>query len=164
MICDHIVYVRMYRFIFTCIYTFYTWLYICLVISLILGLRYSFILFITDNYKNGCWKVHMMTSCLLLLTFLTNGIQSLQHQWKKCENQKETILKNSSHLIPFYERILVSLWIFQPNLIKFCISFFIWVKCTCAMKMLGNPASFQIIARLVQLCNLCRNSFFFISK
>ena len=30
------------------------------------------------------WKVHMKTSHLLLMIFLTNEIQALQHQWKKC--------------------------------------------------------------------------------
>ena len=35
------------------------------------------------------WKVHrmkayMMTSYLLLVTFLINWIQALQYQWKRC--------------------------------------------------------------------------------
>ena len=35
------------------------------------------------------WKVHMMTSYLLLKTFLVNGIKILQHQLKKCVDHKE---------------------------------------------------------------------------
>ena len=34
-------------------------------------------------YMRVHWKVHVMISYLLLITFLTNGIQTLQ-QWKKC--------------------------------------------------------------------------------
>ena len=34
------------------------------------------------------WKIHMMTSYLWLMTFLINGIQALQHQWKKCVDCK----------------------------------------------------------------------------
>ena len=33
------------------------------------------------------WKIHMMTS-YLLLAFLTNEIQTLQHQSKKCETHQ----------------------------------------------------------------------------
>ena len=35
------------------------------------------------------WKVHMITSYLLLMNFFNNGIQALQHRWKKCVTRKE---------------------------------------------------------------------------
>ena len=34
------------------------------------------------------WRVHIMASYLLLMTFLINRIQALQHWWKKCVNNK----------------------------------------------------------------------------
>ena len=30
---------------------------------------------------------------LLWMTFLTNGIQALQHQWKKCEDRKDDFVE-----------------------------------------------------------------------
>ena len=44
------------------------------------------------------WKIQLMTSYLLLMTFLTNGVQARQHRWKKCANHKGDFkcgLKNS---------------------------------------------------------------------
>ena len=39
------------------------------------------------------WKVHMKMSYLLLMSFLTNEIQALKHQWKKCMNSKRDYLE-----------------------------------------------------------------------
>ena len=46
-------------------------------------------------------------------SFLTNGIQALQHQWKKCVDWEEDYVENKLHLVTFHECILVSLWTFQ---------------------------------------------------
>ena len=61
------------------------------------------------------WKVHRGMSYLLLMTFFTNGIQVLQHQWKECVShcKEDEISKNKPHLVTFHECILVSLWTFQ---------------------------------------------------
>ena len=34
------------------------------------------------------WKVYRLMSYLLLMKFLTNGIQALQQQWKMCVDHK----------------------------------------------------------------------------
>ena len=52
-----------------------------------------------------------------MVTFLTIGIQTLQHQWKKYLERKETMLKNKPHLIAFYQSILVSFWTFYSILV-----------------------------------------------
>ena len=40
------------------------------------------------------WKIHMMSSYLLLMDFLTHEIKALQHCWKKCMDCKENMIKN----------------------------------------------------------------------
>ena len=55
------------------------------------------------------WKVHMMTLCLLFMTFFNNEIQALQHRWKKWVDRKGGLCWK---LNP--KSILVSLWTFQP--------------------------------------------------
>ena len=42
-------------------------------------------------------KVRMMTSYLLLMTFLTKGIQAVQHMEKKCLDLKWVYLKNEPY-------------------------------------------------------------------
>ena len=64
------------------------------------------------------WKVHIKMSYLQLMTFLTNGIQALQHRWKKWVNWQGTVSKNKHHLFIYKESILVSLWTFQSTLVK----------------------------------------------
>ena len=45
------------------------------------------------TFTRASWKVHMMKSYLLLITFLTNVIQALQHRWNKCVDCKEDYVK-----------------------------------------------------------------------
>ena len=47
----------------------------------------SVLIMIYPDLRVG-WKVHMIISYLLLMTFLINGIQALQRYWKKCMNHK----------------------------------------------------------------------------
>ena len=44
------------------------------------------------KYSDG-GKVLKMTSYLLLITLFTNGIQELQHQWKKCVDYQRDYVK-----------------------------------------------------------------------
>ena len=60
----------------------------------------------------------MLALYLLLMTFLTNWIQVLQHWWKKCVDTRYTVLKNKPHLVTFNVSVLVSLWTFQLTLIS----------------------------------------------
>ena len=63
------------------------------------------------------WSVHMMIPYLLLMIFLTNEIQALQHQWICVDLRGDPMLKkNKPHLVTFYKSILVSLWTSQPAL------------------------------------------------
>ena len=39
-------------------------------------------------YISVGWKVHMIASYLPLMNFLTNGIQAVQHCWKKFVDNK----------------------------------------------------------------------------
>ena len=50
-------------------------------------------------YTRVRWKVHMMTSYLLWVTFLTNGVQALQHHERSVWSAKVTMLKIRPHLI-----------------------------------------------------------------
>ena len=44
-----------------------------------------------------------MTSYLLLLTFLTEGIQVLQHLFNKCMDSKGIMLRSKLHLVAFHK-------------------------------------------------------------
>ena len=57
------------------------------------------------------WKVHMMTSYLLLITFLPMGTKHCNTDGKVWA--RGTMSKNKPHLATFSENILVSLWSFQ---------------------------------------------------
>ena len=61
-------------------------------------------------------EFHMITSYLQKMTFLTSGIQSLQHRWKKLWTARESMFKNKPHSVILNISILVSLWTFQPSL------------------------------------------------
>ena len=98
--------------------------------------RWGLITFWTTlTYMRVSWKVHVMTSYLLLMTFLTNKIQVLQHQWKKYVDCKGVYVQNKSHLVTFHENILVSLWTFQPTLIYIYIYIYICIVCVCCVTM-----------------------------
>ena len=66
-------------------------------------------------------NIHIMTSYLLLMTFLTNRIQILQQRWQKCVDCKGDYVENKPHLVTFHESILVSLWTFQLTLVHECV-------------------------------------------
>ena len=55
------------------------------------------------------------------MTFLTNEIQALQHQWKKCMDCKGDYVENKPHLITFHEGILISLWTADPHIYTICV-------------------------------------------
>ena len=63
------------------------------------------------------WKVHMMTSYLQLMTFLTIGSKYCNTIGKSEWVTRGSVLKNRPHLVTFHEGILVSLWTFQATLI-----------------------------------------------
>ena len=48
------------------------------------------------------------------MTFFTNGIQALQHWWKKCVDCKEDYVETKPHLVTFCKSIFVNPWTFQP--------------------------------------------------
>ena len=73
-------------------------------------------MYVCINVKEG-WKVHMM-SYLLLMTFLTDVIQALQHWQKRWATlQEELYWKNKGHLVTLHVNILVSLWTFSATYI-----------------------------------------------
>ena len=59
----------------------------------------------------------MMTSYLLLMIYLTNGIQALQHRLKKCVDRKEDYVKNEPLLVIFDEAFFFNLSIFQSIIV-----------------------------------------------
>ena len=59
------------------------------------------------------------------MTFLLNGVQALQHQWKMCVN----LVENKLHLVIFYEGILVRLWTFSWSLhIRIYVRIYVHIK------------------------------------
>ena len=68
---------------YICMYVYiYILVYIYIYIYMYIGCLYIYIYIGGWVEKFLDWKVLMMTSYLLLMTFLTNGIQVLQHRWK----------------------------------------------------------------------------------
>ena len=61
-------------------------------------------------YTRMGWKIPMMMSCLLLMTFWSMGSK----HWNTNGKSK---LKNESHLVTFHENTLVNLWTFQLTFI-----------------------------------------------
>ena len=59
----------------------------------------------TKVWGGGGWKVHLLSSFLLLMWWLIWPMKS-----KHCNTDGRSMLKNKPHLITFHENILVSLW------------------------------------------------------
>ena len=69
------------------------------------------------------WNVHMMTSYLLMMTFLTNGIQTLQHRWKKC------VICSHSLWVSWSVHEIMNRLLYLGAIMYMCIamSMFLWV-------------------------------------
>ena len=82
-------------------------------------------LFFFKSSTGLTWKVHAvgLLLYLLLITFSLDGIQALQHWWKKFENHQGEWLKNKPHLVSYHESIFVSLWTFYLTLVQL-----VWIQ------------------------------------
>ena len=102
------IHIPIYIYIYTTHTHIYTWLYICIYIYIYICMRVG-------------WNAHGWKNCimpyLLLMMFLINEIQVLQHQWKKWVDSKRNYVVKRPYLVTFYENIMVSLWTFQQTFI-----------------------------------------------
>ena len=73
----------------------------------------------------------MIMSYLLLITFLTKGIQTLQYRWK-CTNRNENYAKNKTNMVTFHARILSIFFSANP-----CVCVCVWRRLT----QIGIPNS-----------------------
>ena len=103
---------RYYSYIWVITTHIYTLIY--LIISLSKHLSIHIYIYIYIYVGGQKWYRNM--SHFLLITFLTNGIQTLQHPWKKYVEHKGDYVEKQTSLFTFHESILISLWTFQLTL------------------------------------------------
>ena len=92
------------------------------------------------EYMKVGWKVHMMTSYLLLMTVF-HKLNPSTAKPTKCGSvwtTMWTMLKNTPHLVTFHERIIVCLWNFQLDPCTSGFNRFILIYCFSRRKRLFN--------------------------